>query len=135
MGVLFASWLVNAVTLYILARFLPGINIANLVPPDGFITHAGMKTVLIGGLVIGIFNSIIRPVLKFLCIPLTCLTLGLFSFVISGIVFYLAVWLTPGMTVANFWWAIIGGVCFGVLNSVLSGLLGIKKDEDNDRCK
>lgn len=132
MRILLASWLVNAVTLYVLARFLPGINIENLYSSNSFITNIGIKTVLIGGLVIGIFNAILRPILKFLCIPLTCLTLGLFSFVISGAIFYLAVLVTPGMSVANFWWAIIGGVCFGVLNSVLSGFFGINKDEDKE---
>ena len=132
MRILLASWFANAVTLYILARFLPGINILNLYSSNSFITNMGIKTVLIGGLVIGIFNTILRPVLKFLCIPLTCLTLGLFSFVISGAIFYLAVLLTPGMTVASFWWAIIGGVCFGILNSMLSGLLGISKDEEKE---
>lgn len=132
MKILLASWLVNAVTLYILGRFLPGINIENLYTANSFITNVGIKTVLIGGLVIGIFNSILSPILKFLCIPLTCLTLGLFSFVISGVIFYLAVLVTPGMTVTNFWWAIIGGVCFGILNSLISGFLGIDKDKDED---
>lgn len=129
MKVFFASWLVNAFTLYIIARILPGINIANLAPPSGFISQQGLITVLIGGLVIGFFNSFMGPILRLISLPLTCLTLGLFSFIISGLIFYLAVLLTPNMTVQSFWWAVAGGVLFGILNSILSGLFGVKEKE------
>lgn len=130
MGVFFASWLVNMLCLYILARFVPGITIDNLYTSGVFITQQGFFCVAIGGLIMGFFNSVIRPVLKFISFPLTCLTLGLFSFVVTGLVFYVAAMFIPGMHVANFWWAILGGVLFGILNSVISGLLGVDKDED-----
>jgi len=131
MRVFFASWCVNSLCLYILAR-VSVIKIHNLVPPDGFITKHGLITILVGGLVIGLFNAVLKPVLSFLSLPLTCLTLGLFTFVVTGVVFYLTVVVTPGMEIINFWWAILGGVLFGIMNSLISGLLGIKKDEDKD---
>ena len=132
MGVFLASWLINALTLYLLARFLPGITIDNLVPPNGVITNSGLIAVLIGGLIMGFLNSVIKPILQLLSLPLTCLTLGLFTFVISGLVFSLAALFTPGMHVASFWWSIAGGVLFGILNSILSGIFGIKKQRKEE---
>jgi putative membrane protein len=128
MWIFLASWFANCLALYILARFLPGIKVDNLIPQDGgFITQQGFITLLIGSAILGFLNSCISPILKFLSIPLTCLTLGLFSFVITGLIFYIAAHVTPGMHVANFWWAMLGGVLFGVLNSMISGFLGVKK--------
>lgn len=128
--VFFASWLANAIALYIVARFIPGIRIENLVPEGGgFITATGIVSILIGSLVLSILNAVLRPVLNFLSLPLTCLTLGLFSFVITGVVFYLGAMFTPGMHVQGFGWAILGGVGFGILNSIISGLLGVKKEK------
>ncbi len=133
MRVLIVSWIVNAIALYLLARFLPGITIDNLVPPEGgFITQQGLIHVLVGALVLGVFNAVLKPILNFFSFPLTCLTLGLFSLVVTGFVFYLGVLITPGLHVANFWWAIIGGVLFGVLNSIIGGLLGVDKENEEE---
>ncbi|MCE1245251.1 MAG: phage holin family protein [Firmicutes bacterium] len=133
MRVLLASWFCNALTLYILGRLLPDkIIIKHLVPAGGgFISTEGLVTVLVGALILGILNAVLKPVISLLSLPVTCLTLGLFSFVVTGIVFYIAASITPGMAVANFWWAILGGALFGFLNSIISGLLGVdKKKED-----
>lgn len=130
MKVFFASWFANAIALYILARFLPGINIDNLVPPGGgIITWAGFIHVMVGALILGFFNSVVKPILNIFALPLTCLTLGLFVFVVTGVVFYLGALLTPGLHVASFWWAIIGGVLFGILNSIIGGMLGAEEEE------
>ena len=132
MNVFFATWISSAITLYILARFVPGITIDNLYPPGGFITNQGAISVLVGGLVMAFFNSVIKPILSFLSLPLTCLTLGLFSFVVTGVVFYIAAIFIPGMTVTGFWWAILGGVLFGMLNSIILSILGKDKKRKDD---
>ncbi|MFP4497848.1 MAG: phage holin family protein [Vulcanimicrobiota bacterium] len=129
MKVLLSAWVVNFITLYIVARLIPGIEIENLVPHDGFITTQGATICLIGAAIIGIFNALLKPVLNFFSLPLTCLTLGLFTFVVTGFVFWLASLVTPGFTVHGFGSAILGGVIFGVLNSLIGGLLGVEKEE------
>ncbi len=128
MKVFLTSLFANATALYLVARLLPGINIDNLVPPDGFITQQGLISVLIGAIVMGALNASIGPILKLLSLPLTCLTLGLFSLVVTGIIFNIGAWLTPGMHVQSFWWAIGGGIIFGLLNSIIGGLLGTHKE-------
>lgn len=133
MRVFITSWLANSITLYLVARLLPGITIDNLVPPGGgIITQQGLIHVLVGALILGALNSCVGPVLRLLSLPLTCLTLGLFSFIINGIVFNLGVWLTPGLTVKSFWWAVGGGTLFGIINSMVNGLLGVHKDQDEE---
>ncbi|MCD4783571.1 MAG: phage holin family protein [Candidatus Eremiobacteraeota bacterium] len=131
MQVFFASWLVSSITLYIIARILPGINIQHLYTANSLITTQGAITCIIGGLVMGVFNAVLKPILNFFSLPLTCLTLGLFSFVVTGIVFYLAAMVIPHMQVASIWWAILGGMLFGIINSLISGLLGIRRDRED----
>jgi putative membrane protein len=131
MRLFIASWFVNSLALYLVARFLPGIRIQNLLPSDGgFITQQGLISVLLGGLIIGVFNAILFPILNFLSLPLRLLTLGLFSFIVSGTVFALASLFIPGMHIAGFWWAVGGSMLFGFLNSLMSGILGIGRCRD-----
>ena len=130
MRIFILSWLANAVALYLVARFIPGISIDNMVPADGLITSFGLKAILIGGLVMGILNAILRPLLAILTLPLSCLTLGLFYFVITGFVFFIGAKLTPGMHLSSFWMAILGSVLFGILNSIIGGLLGVRDNAD-----
>jgi putative membrane protein len=131
MRVFITSWFANAITLYLVARLVPAITIVDLLPPGGgIITQKGLITVLVGSLILGILNACLYPLLKLISLPLTCLTLGLFSFVVTGVVFYLAVSFTPGMSVNGFWWAVLGGVLFGIINSIISGLLGVNRLEN-----
>ena len=69
-------WLINAVALMAVAYLLPGITVANFV------------TALIAALVLGLVNAVIRPILILLTLPATLLTLGLFIFVINGLLFW-----------------------------------------------
>jgi len=66
-------WLINAVALIAVAYLLPGIAVSDFV------------TALVAALVLGLVNAIIRPVLVLLTLPATLLTLGLFIFVINGL--------------------------------------------------
>ncbi len=70
-------WLINAVALVAVAYLLPGIAVANFV------------TALVAALVLGLVNAVIRPILIVLTLPVTLLTLGLFIFVINGLMFWL----------------------------------------------
>ena len=87
--------LLNAFALYVADYFLAGIALA------------GVVSALVGGLVLGIVNAIIRPVLIVLTFPITLFTLGLFIFVVNAICFGLAAALVPGFAVGGFWpaWA------------------------------
>jgi putative membrane protein len=82
------------------------------------------STVLLFGLVIGVINAFIKPVVALLSLPITCLTFGLFALVINTVLFYFGATLTPGMDVS--WW----GALFGsLLASIASGLMFSVVDE------
>lgn len=108
MGHFIATWLVTTISLLIISNLPIGIEIKNF------------RTAVIAALVLGLLNALVLPILQFLAIPLTLLTLGLFSFVVSAIVFALAARLVDGFYLRNgFWSALIGSIVVGLLNSLI----------------
>ena len=80
---------------------------------------------LIGAAVLlGIANAIVRPILFFLTLPLTVVTLGLFIFVVNGMVVGLVAWLLPGMKVVGLWDAILTAIIVGLEGWVASWFIG-----------
>ena len=104
-------WLVNAVALVAVAYLLPGIRV------DGFITA------LVAALVLGLVNTVVRPILVLLTLPVTLLTLGLFILVINGLLFWFVGSFISGFVVAGFWWGMIGAIAYSVVSWALSALL------------
>jgi putative membrane protein len=100
--------IVNAVALYAVVRFVPGISVA------------GGGNLVVASLVLGFLNAVLRPILSFLSLPVTVLTLGLFTLVVNGVVFALAAWLVPGFNVAGFGSAVLGALAFSVISFLLS---------------
>lgn len=79
-------------------------------------------TALVFAIILGILNLIVKPILKILGLPLTILTLGLFSLVINALVVYLADYLVDGMKIDGFGWAFIYSIALSVITSLLSGI-------------
>jgi putative membrane protein len=104
-------WLINAVALIAVAYLLPGITVASFI------------TALVAALVLGLVNAIIRPILVLLTLPATLLTLGLFIFVINGLLFWFVGSFIDGFVVAGFWWGVIGAIAYSLLSWALSALL------------
>jgi putative membrane protein len=79
------------------------------------------------GLIFGLVNALLRPLLEILTCPLIILTLGLFTFVLNTVLFYIVGWVgtffNVGFTVANFWSALLAAVVVSVVSIVLSQLL------------
>jgi putative membrane protein len=103
--------IVNAIALMIVAYFLPGVSVT------GFIGA------LIAAFVLGIVNAILRPILILLTLPIQIVTLGLFTFVINGVLFYWVGHLNLGLVVNGFWPAFWGAIVLGIVSFVLSSLL------------
>lgn len=106
----FIHWVITAVALAVGARLVPGIYVSSL------------PVLLLGALVLGLVNAVVRPVLLVLTLPITILTLGIFYLVVNGIAFGLAAALVPGFTVASLGSA-IGGALVVALVSWLLGLI------------
>lgn len=116
---LLLSIVVNAVALWA-TTFVPGITF-----------HGTLVTLLIGGAVLGLFNLIVRPVAMFLSFPLLVLTLGLFYFVLNGILLWLASFLIPGYGVSNVVAGILGGLVMGIVNWGFWTILGGRDRQDD----
>ena len=112
---LLLTWVVNAVALIALPYVFAGIHVANF------------KTALIAALVLGLINALIRPILILLTLPATILTLGLFIFVINGLLFWFVGSLDLGFRVDGFWTAVLGAVVYSVISWLLSALLPGRK--------
>lgn len=111
--------IVSAVAIAVTAAILPGINVVN----------KDILTFLLLGLIFGVVNALIKPIVSFLSCPLVILTLGLFMFVINGIMLMITAALSGGrLVVDGLGWAIIGGIIMGVVNVVLEVVLGMNND-------
>lgn len=104
-------WLLNAVALLAVAYLLPGIAVASF------------GSAMIAALVLGLLNTLIKPILVFLTLPITILTLGLFLLVINALVFWFAGSILSGFKVNGFWWAMIGALLYTVISGLLSTVL------------
>lgn len=103
--------LLNAVGVLLAARIVPGIYLSNA------------AAALVAGLVLGVINAIIRPILIILTLPFTILTLGLFIFIVNAICLALVAWLVPGFGVHGFGAALLGSVFISLVSWILSALL------------
>ncbi len=79
----------------------------------------GLFSAVIGGLVLSLLNTIVKPLLIILTLPVTILTLGLFILVINAATFGLAAWLVPGFTVSGFWPAVLAAFILSILQAIL----------------
>jgi putative membrane protein len=92
----------------------------------GIIFKGDVLTLAVAGAIFGLFNLIIRPLAMLLSLPLLIVTLGLFYFILNGILLYVASLLIPGYTIAGFVPALIGSLVVTVVNWLLHALFGKK---------
>ena len=86
----------------------------------------GPSTLILAGLLLGIVNSVVRPVAIVLTLPMTIATLGLFLLVINAGMVALVAWMLPGMHVAGFWSAFWAAVIVSLVSMVGSWFIGPK---------
>src|SRR3954447_4128566 len=111
MARLLLVWLINSVALIAVAYLMPSITISSF------------GAALIAALVLGLVNAVIRPILILLTLPATLLTLGLFIFVINGLLFWFVGSFIQGFFVAGFWAGVLGAIIYSVIAWLLSALL------------
>jgi putative membrane protein len=94
-----------------------GLLVVDIVLPG--VTIASFPVALLAGISVGLVNGFVRPVLSILSLPITFLTLGLFSFVVNGLCFWLASVLVPGFAVHGFLAFILGPVILSFATTFL----------------
>jgi putative membrane protein len=87
-------------------------------------------TLIVAGALFGLFNLIVRPIALLLSIPALVLTLGLFYFVLNGILLWLAGLVLPGYRVSGLLAGMLGSLVIAVVNWALHALFGGKKKKD-----
>jgi putative membrane protein len=104
---LIARWFLLACALLLVAYLYPGVTVQSF------------GAALIAAFVIGVFNTLVRPLLVLLTLPITLLTLGLFLFVINAVMFYWAASLLDGFGVRSFGAALLGSLIYSVCGLVI----------------
>lgn len=104
-------WILNAVALLAVTWLLPSIQVT------------GFGAALLAALALGFINTLVRPVLALLTLPITVLTLGIFYLVLNGLLFWLASTVIPGFHVAGFGPALVGALLYGLIAWALSALV------------
>jgi putative membrane protein len=112
------QWLVNAIGLALLVRFVPGVELR----VDG--ASEAMLAVLGASAVLGLLNLSVKPLLLIVTLPVTILTLGLFTLVINGLVLWTVAALLPAFHLDSFGTAVWAALCFSAFTLLLNALLG-----------
>lgn len=110
MGIIIA-WIINALALIVVGYLLPGVSVA------------GFGSALIAALTLGLVNTLLRPVLVLLTIPVTIITLGLFLLVINALLFWFVGSILNGFSVDSFGWALLGAIIYSVITYVMTSVL------------
>ena len=114
-------WFLNALALLTVAYVLPGVTI------DGY------GAALIAALILGLINTLIRPLLVLLTLPVTVVTLGFFILVINGLLFWFAGTILKGFEVSGFWTGVLGALLYSFISSVLTMLVFERKPLPHQR--
>ena len=101
----------NALAILAAAYIVPGIEVA------------GGLSLLAAALVLGLINAVVRPILLFLTLPFTLVTLGLFIFLLNAFCLWLTSWLVKGFEVHGFWAAVLGAMIVSVVSWLVNVFL------------
>jgi len=111
------TWFINAAALFAVPYLMHSVDVTSI------------GAALIAALVLGLVNTLIRPLLLLLTLPVTVLSLGLFIFIVNGFMFWLVAQFVSGFHVDSFWSAVGGALLYSVISWALSALL--LKDADD----
>lgn len=109
--------LVGMAGLWLADRFIDGVNITT------------NETLPIAALIMGVVNAVVRPVVFWMTLPVTFLTLGLFLFVVNAAMFGLTAWVLEGFSVDGLWAAVLGSIVLGVVNWIGQMVIGPREEK------
>ncbi len=103
--------ILNALALVITTYIVPGVKVADF------------TTAILAGIVLGLVNTFIKPILELITLPITIITLGLFAFVINAVMLFIAAAVVPGFMVDGWIAAILGSIVLSIVSTALSMLV------------
>ncbi|HEX7953537.1 MAG TPA: phage holin family protein [Burkholderiales bacterium] len=115
-------------------RFLVfwGVNTLSLWVADGLfdgISFSTPQALFIAGLMLGIVNTFVKPVVLILTLPLSIVTLGLFVLVINALMLLLVAWIVPGFIVTGFWSGFFVAIFVALFSFIVYTLMGVNRVE------
>jgi putative membrane protein len=113
---LLLRWILNTLALFVVATVVPHVHAASWL------------SLAIAAAVLGLLNTLVRPLLFVLTLPITVLTLGLFLIVLNAIMLELTAWLVPGFDVNGFGWAVVAAVLMSII-SLVTNRIGRKRED------
>ncbi|MDO4905740.1 MAG: phage holin family protein [Lautropia sp.] len=118
---LFLGWAINAAAIFFLPYILDAVELKSF------------GTALLVALIIALLNTFIRPVLFILTLPINVLTLGLFTLILNGLMFWVTSRLVDGFTITGFWWAVLAALIYSIVSSLISMVLLEGEQRSDDR--
>lgn len=122
------TWAINTFAVLVAAKIIPGITYGN-----------SYFTLILAALILGILNTMLRPILLFMALPLLLLTAGLFYFFINALLLYLVGFFVPSFHVDGFASALLGGLVISFISTILNFIVGKRRitlhvppDHDDD---
>lgn len=113
---LLVRWILNTLALLLVANVVPGFE------------YRSWVWLAVAAVLLGLLNALVRPILYFLTLPLTVVTLGLFLLVLNAIMLKLTAALVPGFDIHGFGWAIVGAALLSVAAMITEPFF--KKNEE-----
>lgn len=117
------SWVLNALTLFGIAYFAPQLRVLG-----GFYVDS-LEAAAVAVVILTVLNLTVRPILKLLALPITCLTFGLFTLIINALMMLITGNLVRGFYVGGFKNALIASILYAVVSSILNGIFNPKEDD------
>jgi len=111
---LILKWLIMTVSVMVTAYVIPGVTVRNFM------------SALWVALLLGIVNMLLRPFLILITLPINILTLGLFTFVINGLIILLVSSVVKGFQVSGFWIAVLFSIVLSIVNYVMNFFIGTR---------
>jgi putative membrane protein len=107
-------WAVNTLVLWVASQVFSTLRFDSL------------SALAVAGLLFGVINATLKPIMVIVTLPITVLTVGLFLLVINALVLLLVAWLVPGFHLTGFWHAVWVAIFISVLSLVVNAMLGLK---------
>jgi len=112
--VLIIKWLIMTTSVMIASYVIPGVTVRSFF------------SALWVALFLGIVNMLLKPFLILITLPINILTLGLFTFVINGVIILLASWIVKGFQVSGFWIAVLFSIVLSIINYLMNLMIGAR---------
>lgn len=121
-GLFFLRWLLNSFGIWVAIRvFGTGYTDSDL--------QAGFWVFILAGFIFSLVNTLLKPIIVVLSLPAILLTLGLFTIVVNGLLVYIALAITPGLSM-TFGHSILAGLVLGLINYIVSTILEMRRGSE-----